>query len=71
MEVLQADIMSPAAKVFEQISVACLIYPCIGTTSSLFQSLTSEIEKCWQRLRKPRQRELNEHLWCHLSAKGI
>ena len=56
MEVSQAYIMSPA-EVFEELSVACLIYPCIGTASSLFQSLTLGIEKHCQRLRKPRQRK--------------
>ena len=64
MEVSQAYIMSPA-EVFEELSVACLIYPCIGTASSLFQSLTLGIEKHCQRLRKP------THSWCHLPAKGV
>ena len=69
MEVSQAYITS-TAEVFEEISVSCLIYPCIGT-ASFFQPLTSGIEKHCQRLRKPRQRKLNEHLWCHLLAKVV
>ena len=70
MVVSQAYILS-TAEVFEEISVASLIYPCIGTASSLFQHLTLGIEKHCQRLRKPRQQKLNEHLCCHLPAKGV
>ena len=55
MEVSQAYITS-TGEVFEEISVSCLIYPCIGT-ASFFQPLTSGIEKHCQRLRKPRQRK--------------
>ena len=43
MDFLQAHIMS-TAEVFGRDSVACLIYPCVSTASSLFQSLTSRIE---------------------------
>ena len=52
MHVLQAHIMS-TAEVFGRDSVACLIYPCVSTASSLFQSLTTPIEKHCERLRKP------------------